>query len=437
MQTYQIVILTVYIAMVLFDYWLDYINLKHVQRFGATIPSEFANQIDQTLLTQTRRYLIDKTYFALVASAVNHIVVIVFMFGGFLNLYNSWIASFGLSFIASGLVFFMLLTYGETIVSTPFSLYQTFKIEKKYGFNTTTPRLWISDFLKSFVISSILMALLLGAGLWLMQWSQGLWWLWLWAFFFAFSLFLMYIAPYVIEPLFNKFTPIEGQGLEEAIIALMEKAGIHVSRVFKMDASKRSAHTNAYFTGIGKVKRIVLYDTLLEKLTDKEILSVLAHEVGHWKKKHVIKRIIVTEGVALIGFYIAYWAIQGDWTLRLFSIEQDAVFAKLIILGFLSSIITFPISPLSAYWSRKQEKEADQFAYQLTGNVEGMISALVKLSKDNLSNLHPHPFYAAFSYSHPPVLERIRYIRNLQPSIDSSMRQNVREKDSDVTSPKR
>jgi len=276
-----------------------------------------------------------------------------------------------------------------------------------------TFKLWITDTIKSLVISTILMGLLIAAGLFIIQKSPDLWWLWVWCFFLAFGIFMMYISPYVIEPLFHKFTPVGDEKLEDGIRSLMEKVGIKVSRVFKIDASKRTKHTNAYFTGIGKVKRIVLYDTLIEKMNYDEIMSVLAHEAGHWKKKHILKSIIVTETIALIAIYVAYHVIQSDFLMTLFNIKESSLFAKLIILGFIGSIVSFPFGPVFHYFSRRHENEADKYSFDLTGNPDSMISALVKLSKDNLSNLHPHPLYALFHYSHPPVLERIRKIRQL------------------------
>jgi STE24 endopeptidase len=305
----------------------------------------------------------------------------------------------------------------STILDIPFDLYSTFKIENKYGFNTTTPKIWITDFIKSFLISIILLVVTGGIAFWLIQKSPNYWWIWLWAFFLAFSLFFMYISPYVIEPLFNKFTPIadEYKELEERIKSMFEKVGIKISRVFQMDASKRSKHSNAYFTGIGKVKRIILYDTLLQKMNQDEILAVLAHEAGHWKKKHIMKRIIISEIFGFIGIYISFRILKTDWLTNLFQIEPATFFAKLVILGFLSSIISFPFTPLSSYFSRKHENEADQMSVNLTGKPDGLISAMIKLSKDNLSNLHPHPLYAKLYYSHPPIVDRLTRLQQMKP----------------------
>ncbi len=412
MSGYLITIAAAYFAVVVLGYWLDYLNLSHLKKFGSVIPAEFEGQIDQALLSKTRDYNVEHTKFDFISSVFNNIVFLLFIFV-LLNIYNSWIVSLNLPFVLTGLVFFVLLTYAETIVSMPFSLYSTFKIENRYGFNTMTFKLWLADTAKALVISSILMALLISVGLFLIQKSPDMWWLWVWCFFLVFGIFMMYISPYVIEPLFHKFTPVDDEELEAGIRGLMDKVGIKVSRVFKMDASKRTKHTNAYFTGIGKVKRIVLYDTLIEKMDKDEIISVLAHEAGHWKKRHLLKHIIATEAIALIAIYAAYHLLQGDFLIELFHIEKSSFFAKVIILGFIGSIVTFPFSPVSHYFSRRHENEADKYSYELTGNSESMISALVKLSKDNLSNLHPHPLYALFHYSHPPVLERIKSIRKL------------------------
>ena len=222
---------------------------------------------------------------------------------------------------------------------------------------------------------------------------------------------MMYISPYIIEPLFHKFNPLDDEALESGIRELMQKVGIKVSRIFKMDASKRTRHTNAYFTGIGKVKRIVLYDTLMERMNNNELLSVLAHEAGHWKKRHILKFIILTEGVALIVMYVSFRILNMDILNVLFKIEEGAFFSEVVILGFLLTITAFPFSPILKYLSRRNENEADKFSHDIRGDGGSMISALVKLSRDNLSNLYPHPLYAVFHYTHPPVLERIKRIR--------------------------
>lgn len=407
------IIFVSYLFAILFGYWLKLLNLNHLKKYGTIIPSEFEGYIDKELLKKTMEYTLEHSNFGFIKSIFSNLLLLVFLFGGLLNIYNSWISSLNWPFVLSGIAFFLVLSYAGSILSIPFDLYSTFKIENKYGFNTMTPRLWMTDFLKSLLLSTVLMGIVISVGLLLIQLTPNYWWLWVWGFFLIFSLFIMYISPYVIEPLFNKFTPIKEEGLENRIKELMQKVNIRVSRVFKMDASKRSRHTNAYFTGIGKVKRIVLYDTLLQKMSHDEILAVLAHEAGHWKKRHVLKQIIILEGVSLLAIYISFRVLQTDFLTDLFQIKHNTFFAKIVILSFIGAIISFPLIPLSSYISRRFEREADRFACELIENAEGMIGALIKLSKDNLSNLHPHPLYAAFYYSHPPVVERIKTLRGM------------------------
>lgn len=413
MHPWAIAALGAFFLVTAVQYYLKFLNLGHLKKYGTQIPPEFAGQIDEELLKKTMAYTIENNQFSTISSLFSMIIFLVFLFGGLLNQYNSWIVDRQWSFIFSGIFFFLILSYINIGISIPFDLYDTFKIENKYGFNTQTPKLWMIDFIKSLLISTILMILVGAGAFWLIQSSQNWWWLFVWGFFFIFSLFMMYISPYVIEPLFNKYEPLKVEGLEDKIKILMEKAGIKVSRVFQMDASKRSKHTNAYFTGIGRTKRIVLYDTLLQKMDEAEILAVLAHEAGHWKKKHVMKSLIIFELSSLISFYLAFYLLGKTELYQIFAIDQQTIMAGFILLSFLGGIASFPVTPLASYYSRRHEYEADKFASELIGNSNGLISSLIKLSKDNLSNLHPHPIFAAFYYSHPPVVTRIRYLRQL------------------------
>jgi STE24 endopeptidase len=236
-----------------------------------------------------------------------------------------------------------------------------------------------------------------------------------WLFLLGFSIFLLYISPYVIEPLFNKFTPIQDELLEKRIKETMGKAGLSISRVFTMDASKRSKHSNAYFTGIGHVKRIVLFDTLLKNHQPDEILAILAHEAGHWKKKHLLKMLVVSQVFTLAGFYLAYQLTSGDQIALLFQLDNPTMPAKLLLVGFLASLLLFPVKPFFALLSRRHEREADRFSVQLTRSTRPMAESLIRLSRDNLANLHPHPWYAAFHYSHPPIVSRVAEIKAYKP----------------------
>lgn len=417
MTTWMIVFFIAYLLITAFGYGMKFLNLRHLKKFGHQIPLPFEGYIDAELLKKTSDYTFEHSRFGYLESIFDNILLIVFLFGGLLAFYNGWILSLNLPFILHGILFFLFITIASTVIDIPFDLYSTFKIENKYGFNTTTAKIWITDFIKSLLISTILFAITGGIGFWLISKSPNYWWLFVWAFFLVFSLFMMYISPYVIEPLFNKFTPIaeDYKQLEGKIREMFAKVGIKVSRVFQMDASKRSKHTNAYFTGIGKVKRIILYDTLLEKMNEDEVLAVLAHEAGHWKKKHILKRIVISEIIGFVGIYVSFKILQTDWLTQAFNIENGSFYTKLVILGFVGSIISFPFTPISSYFSRKHERQADQMAVNLTGKPDGLISSLIKLSKDNLSNLHPHPFYAKFYYSHPPIVQRLEMLKTMKP----------------------
>jgi STE24 endopeptidase len=325
----------------------------------------------------------------------------------------------GVSYILSAVKFFLLLTWSQTLLGLPFDYYGTFVIEARYGFNTTTPKLWLTDLIKSQAIGAVLLAFLTGIVFWLIRWSPQQWWLWVWGFMAVFSLFMMFISPYVIEPLFNKYEPITEEGLEDKIRIMMEKAGLKVGKVLQMDASKRSRHSNAYFTGIGKVKRIVLYDTLIRQMSHGEIVAVLAHEIGHWKKGHVWKGLLWAEVLAMAGSWISFKLLAWTGLPGLLGLPAEiSLPARMVVLGFIAALVMFPLTPFSAWRSRCHEREADLYAAGLTGRSLDLASALIKMSAENLSNLFPHPFYAAFYYSHPPIVERVRQLRELGCAAD-------------------
>ncbi len=405
------VILALYAVILGTRYWLSWLNLRHLKKHGQTVPLEFQGVIDPDLLKKISSYTFENSRAGLFESLVTNILLIAFLFGGVLGLYDRWVTSIAGSFIGRGVVFVLVLLYAETIMGLPFSLFRHFTIENRYGFNTMTLRLWVIDLVKSTVIATIMSAIVVAAALAIIQATPQLWWLWVWAFLLLFGIFVMYISPTLIEPLFFKFEPVKAEGLEDRIRSLMDRAGLKVSRVFQVDASRRSRHSNAYFTGIGRVKRIVLFDTLIEQMSQEEILAVLAHEVGHWKKRHVLKSIILSETMAFFGLLAAFHLISWDGLPGLVRLSQASFYARILIVGFIGSLVLFPLTPLFSFFSRRNEREADRFAIELIGRSEDLASALVKLSRENLSNLHPHPFYAGFYYSHPPVVERIRELR--------------------------
>jgi STE24 endopeptidase len=411
---------TIFIAYLLVlgaSYWLKYLNLSHLKTHGHRVPPEFQGVVDESALRKISDYTFDNSLVGLVESVIDNVLLVLFLFVGLIAFYDRWIASLAGSFVWGGALFFLVLLAFDTVMDIPFSLYRNFIIENRYGFNTMTVKLWLTDLAKTIAISAVFGAVVIVSALSIIQLSPEWWWLQVWAFLLVFGIFVMYISPYVIEPLFFKFEPLAVEGLEEKIRTLMGKAGLAVSRVFQVDASRRSRHSNAYFTGIGRVKRIVLFDTLIQQMTQEELLAVLAHEVGHWKKRHVLKRIALSEAAAFAGLFLASRLLQWEGLPGMLGLGELSFYGRAIILGFLGSIALFPLTPLSSFLSRRDEWEADRFASDLTENPGAMASALVKLSKENLSNLHPHPLYAKFYYSHPPVVERIRKLRGSRQEV--------------------
>jgi STE24 endopeptidase len=414
MHPMKLALFGLFAAVTAFSYWLRYINLRFLKQHGSKVPEGFETVIDEEKLRTSTAYTCDSSRLGLWDSLFDNCLLILFLFGGVLAVYDRFIGGLSASFIVSAVMFFLLISLLQTLLGIPFDLYGTFVIEARYGFNTTTPKLWIVDQLKSLAIGAVLLAFLTGVAFWLIQWSPQHWWLWVWGFMAVFSLFMMFISPYVIEPLFNKYEPITEEGLEGDICRVMEKAGLKVGRVLQMDASRRSRHSNAYFTGIGKVKRIVLYDTLIRQMSHGEIVAVLAHEIGHWKKGHIWKRLLWAELLALAASWIGFKLLTWPGLPGLLGLPGDISFpARMVVFGFIASLALFPLTPFSAWRSRCHEREADSFAAELTGRPQDLASALVKMSAENLSNLFPHPLYAMFHYSHPPTVERVRQLRKL------------------------
>ena len=390
---------------------LRYLNLRHLRRYGAQVPEGFAGIIDADALAKSARYTQEQSRVGLVESIYDSALLLAFLFTPLFPLYDDWTASLSDSFLVRGVLFLLILSMAQSILEIPFSLYGTFRLERRYGFNTTTAGLWISDFIKSTLLSTFLLTIMASAALLLVRHSPDLWWLWVWGFFALFSITMIYLSPYIIEPLFSKFEPLDDRELAEEIRLMLQKAGIEVKGVMQMDASRRSLHSNAYFTGIGHVKRIVLYDTLLKQMERPELLAILAHEAGHWKKGHIRKRLLLMEAVALALFYLVHQLIGWGGLPGMFGLQAASFAAQILMVSFLFSIASFPFTPLGSWLSRKNEWEADRFASSLSGMPHALASALVKLSRENLANLHPHPWYAAFYYSHPPVVERVARLR--------------------------
>jgi STE24 endopeptidase len=392
---------------------LQRLNIRHLQSHGKAIPTVFQGIIDESTLAKMVDYTVDNSRLAAKENIIGDIIelAIIFLLLPFLAIELS---ALKLHLIWQALIFFGVLAAIGGIAGIPFELYHTFVLEKKYGFSTITWRLWLTDLLKSLVIASLLMGILVSAFMAFILYLPASWWFWAWLFFTLFEIMLLWIYPVAIAPLFNKYEAVRDEALREQIIALLAQVGLKAGGIYQVDEGKRSKHTNAYFTGIGKTKRIVLFDTLLASHSAEEILSVLAHEVGHWKKKHILKQLIFMITTSLVVFYFVYRIVDSPVLYRAFGLPGTPVYAGLFLVSIYLSCIGFFLSPVGSAVMRRYEREADRMAVELRGTSRHMISALKKLAKDNLANLHPHPLYAWFYYSHPPLLERIESLETME-----------------------
>ena len=326
---------------------------------------------------------------------------------------NRVVVGLGLPFVPAGMLLLFTLAIITGAITLPFDLYSTFVVERRFGFSTITPGLWLVDLIKSLLIAGILLGVLMAVFLALMQRFPYTWWIFVWAFYAFFQLLMLWIYPVLIAPVFNTFKPVEDKELKDSITELAHRVGLSVTGVFSMDAGLRSRHSNAYFTGIGKAKRIVLYDTLLGTNTQGEILAVLGHELGHFKLGHIRKQIIFSLAIALGCLYGIYWLLQWAQLYSAFGLSGAPAYAGLGLLMLVASPFAFFLSPAAGWLSRRFERQADDFAFALCGESDSLVRALKRLATDNLANLHPHPVYAWFYYSHPPLNQRIEHLKDM------------------------
>ncbi|MDZ7658717.1 M48 family metallopeptidase [Fodinibius sp.] len=385
----------------------DYLNL---QSLDEGLPEEFQDVYDEETYDKSQRYTKERTRFGILTSVFNLALLLVFWFAGGFQWLDEIVRSWELGVIWTGLVYIGILIFAKQILSLPFSIYSTFVIEEKYGFNKTTPKTFVLDLLKGLGLSIVLGGPLLGGILVFFTFIDQYAWLYAWGAVTVFTLFIQFIAPKWIMPIFNDFEPLEDSDLRQKIRDYADKVNFAMEGVYVMDGSKRSSKSNAFFTGFGKNKRIALYDTLINNHEEDELVAVLAHEIGHYKKKHIIKNMVLSIAQTGIMFFLLSIFLNSEGLFDAFYMEQMSVYAGLIFFGMLYAPIDMIVSLFMQILSRKYEFEADEFA-STTYKKEPMIEALKKLSKDNLSNLTPHPFYVFLNYSHPPVLERIKAIR--------------------------
>ena len=417
MTPFAIIALVLILARAITEVWLSRLNQRHVHAHASEVPTAFQGIIDEATYRRSVDYTLAKSRFGDIANLFDAVLLIAVLFSGVLPwTFGSFTASFGASIWAmAGLLF--VVGVALSILGLPFAWYAQFKLEGRFGFNTSTMRTWVFDRVKGFLLALLLGYPLLALVLKLIDWAGAVWWLWAAAVVIAFQLLLLLVAPAIIMPLFNKFTPLPQGTLRERLFALAQRTDFPTRSIELMDGSKRSRHSNAFFTGFGRFRKIVLFDTLVAQLTEPELESVLAHEIGHYKKRHVLKLLGVSIAGVVAGFAAIAWLARQQWFYRAFGFEHQAGFAAanvvpaLLLFGLLAGTIIFWLSPFINSWSRRFEYEADAFARATVGEAQSMVHALRKLSEKNLSNLTPHPLYSGFYYSHPTLLERERALQ--------------------------
>ncbi|MDR2299226.1 MAG: M48 family metallopeptidase [Comamonas sp.] len=396
--------------------WLISRQVRYVAQHRAAVPAAFAHRISLAAHQKAADYTLAKAKVSLIDITLSAAVLLCWTLLGGLN----WLNLLLFEFINPGLWQQLALLASFAVISSlielPLSLYQTFRLEQRFGFNQMTPGLWLGDLLKSTLVGAIIGLPLAALILWLMGTTGPLWWLWAWIAWTAFNLLLMWIFPSFIAPLFNKFEPLADEDLKARVTRLMERCGFAAKGLFVMDGSRRSAHANAYFTGFGNSKRVVFFDTLLKQLSPDEVEAVLAHELGHFKHKHITKRMVLMFGVSLLGFGLLGWLSQQPWFYSGLGVnimqskylgvpaENNALALLLFMLAV--PVFSFFITPLMSAQSRRDEFEADAYAMQQADGAQ-LASALLKLYEDNASTLTPDPWYVSFYYSHPPAVDRL------------------------------
>ncbi len=411
MNTFLIIILVILVGDYVLGLVVDILNVKHLK---TQLPEAFSGYYDAEKYKKSQEYLKENTRFELITGSIATPAIIAFILLGGFNRVDLWARSLEWGPIPTGLIFAAILLFGSQILSLPFSIYGTFVIEGKYGFNKTTPKTFVADILKGWLLAVVIGTPVFSAVLWFFEQTGPMAWLYCWAALMVIQVFLMFIAPVVIMPIFNKFIPLEQGELKAAIEDYAKKQGFKMKGIYTMDGSKRSTKSNAFFTGFGRFRRIVLFDTLISKHTKEELVSILAHEMGHYKKKHILKSILISVFSMGLMFYILSIFMNNPALFEAFRMDHISIYASLFFFGFLYTPIEMVLSIFGNMLSRRHEYEADAYAVRTYKRPQSMIAALKKLSVDNLSNLTPHPLKVFLSYSHPPVLERIRSIQGFR-----------------------
>lgn len=392
----------------IFSAVLTLLNIKSSQKNKNTVPEFISPFISSEKYRKTVQYSLAKEKFSLIVSGITAAVTAIVIISRIPALIFNYFSLLELHPYVLGIGYLLTLTALSSLLSLPFSIYSQFVIEKEFGFNKMTVRTFVIDLLKSSIISTVLFIPLLTALFFFMDKAGDIWWLYAFLFFASFQIIVSILYPLVIAPLFNKFKPLETGSLKERLNKLAEQTSFKAKGIYVMDGSRRSSHSNAYFTGFGKSRRIVLFDTLISSLSEEEIEGVLAHEIGHFKKKHIIKNMVSSLIISLIIFYLLSIMAGFIPLFEAFGFNSSSLPALLVILSFCIGPFSFFFKPLFSIFSRKNEYEADRYAKKTLGSHESLKNALINLGKENLSNLTPHKLYSFFYYSHPVLSERIK-----------------------------
>ncbi len=394
------------------EFWLSRLNRAHVLRHKDSVPEAFREIIDPATYAKSVDYTLARGQLGQWESAWSTLVLLGVLLSGALPLALEYFtAQFGRSEWSMAGYLFAVGT-ALSLAGLPFDWYGQFRLEERFGFNTTTARLWWLDRFKGLLLGAVIGIPLLTLLLFLALRSGTWWWLWAWGAMLGFQMLMLVLAPVLILPLFNKFTPLPEGGLRDQLLALADRTGFRARSIQVMDGSKRSRHSNAFFTGFGRFRKIVLFDTLMEQLKESELAAVLAHEIGHYRKGHIPKMLIWSALSLLGGFYALAWLSDQAWFYRAFGFEPGNLAAAFILFALLAGTVTFWFTPLANHWSRRFEYEADAFAAQAMTETGSLVGALRKLNEKNLSNLTPHPLFSGFHYSHPTLLEREAALKN-------------------------
>ncbi len=400
----------IYLVQLAFVVYMELLNRRHVKKAGDAVPDSMRDFIDEDKLAAINAYSLENSSLFLVRKIVTDLVLLALILTGSLQWINGFFSA--LHYMAAGLAFFLLVGAIFFVLELPFDYYEAFVLEEKYGFNRSDVRTWALDNVKGAVLSACLLVIMAGPLLWTIHVSPNYWWLLGFLIVSLIQFLLVVLYPVVIAPLFNKFEPLKDTELAEQVQQLVRATGMRTEGIFQMDAGRRSAHSNAYFTGLGKTKRVVLFDTLINSHAHEEILGVLAHELGHFKLKHVVKMYLVSLGVMLAGFCATYWMLNWSLLYRTFDFDPGQYHVGLLLIGIFLRKLTFFLRPMAAGMSRRFERGADVFAAGLLEDSGPLVTALKKLASHNLANLKPHPLYVWFYYSHPPLLERVEYLES-------------------------